>query len=222
MNDTERLEAMDSYFNRYRRLKSKLVQNEQDQEAVRAAYVKQRETLQESRARMTRELENMRKVMTKMIDDGSDPVMANLSIGDDKVTDLWNDQEDDTLTVDLSQLSGLFPPTSSSLTNTGIIATNTGITVPHTLSNTIGATGAVGANGTVGSISILSRADLTAQLNSIGAVLYTGAVGSTGSVYSAGSYSYTTASHTSTLVPAVQEYFRDGRAWESYNDWAED
>ena len=82
MNDTERLEAMDSYFNRYRRLKSKLVQNEQDQEAVRAAYVKQRETLQERRARMTRELENMRKVMTKMIDDGSDPVMANLSIGD--------------------------------------------------------------------------------------------------------------------------------------------
>lgn len=206
MNDIERLEAMDSYFNRYRRLKSKLVQNEQEQEAVRAAYHKQRETLQESRARMTHELQSMRKIMTKMIDDGSDPVMANLSIGDDKVTDLWNDQEDDTVTVDLSQLSGMFPPTSSILTNTGIIATSTGITVPHTLSNTIGATGAVGANGAVGA---------TGSTHPI-----YGAVPSGYSAY--GSYIYTPASHNDTLVPAVQEYFRDGRAWESYNDWAED
>lgn len=194
MNDTERLEAMDSYFNRYRRLKSKLVKNEQDQEAVRAVYVKQRETLQESRARMTRELENMRKIMTKMIDDGSDPVMANLSIGDDTTTDLWNDQEDDALTVDLGLLSGMFPPTSSILTNTGIIAATIGA---------VGATGAVGAVGATGNTHTIY-----------------GAVPSGYSAY--GSYSYTPVSHNDTLVPAVQEYFRDGRAWESYNDWAED
>ena len=55
MNDAQRLEAMDSYFGRYRKMIGRLKASEQEYEDNRRAYEQRRTELQEERTRITRE-----------------------------------------------------------------------------------------------------------------------------------------------------------------------
>ena len=101
MNDTERLEAMDSYFNRYRRLKNKLNENEQEQEIARADYQKLRDDLQHRRSAITQDLASMRQIITKMIDEDCDPVMAGLKMNDDEqINSIWQQRDEDNFNMD--------------------------------------------------------------------------------------------------------------------------
>jgi hypothetical protein len=97
MNDAERLEAMDSYFGRYRKLTSRLKENEQENDIARKAYDQRRTELQEERHRISRDLANMRQVITKMIDDGIDPVMAGLIMDEEDATSstIWQQRDED-------------------------------------------------------------------------------------------------------------------------------
>jgi len=152
MNDTQRLEAMDSYFGRYRKMMSMLKQNEQQYDQTRKMYEQQRTELQEERQRISHQLTNMRLVITKMIDDGIDPVMAGLIMNEDdhKSMDMWQtrDQESFGMTTDdimkrignaglgMGQLSPMTQLSISSMLNTGAT----------------GATGAIGAQGSITSM----------------------------------------------------------------------
>jgi len=97
MNDTQRLEAMDSYFGRYRKMMGRLKASEQEYEDNRKAYEQRRTELQEERTRITRELANMRQVITKMIDTGFDPTMAGLSMdeNDAMTSTIWQQRDEE-------------------------------------------------------------------------------------------------------------------------------
>jgi len=99
MNDTQRLEAMDSYFVRYRKTLNKLKQNEQDSKDLREKYEQNRLDLSNERTRISRELSNMRQVITKMIDEGCDPVMAGLVMNEDDATSntIWQTRDEETV-----------------------------------------------------------------------------------------------------------------------------
>ena len=151
MNDTQRLEAMDSYFGRYRKMIGRLKASEQEYEDNRRAYEQRRTELQEERTRITRELANMRQVITKMIDDGIDPVMAGLIMNEEDAatSTIWQQRDEDGFgmtmnTDDIMKRMGKI----SALTTADISTLSMGqLSWP-------GATGATGAIGSSGSISM--------------------------------------------------------------------
>jgi hypothetical protein len=148
MNDAQRLEAMDSYFGRYRKMMRKLEATDQEQDDVRKAYEQRRMELAEERTRITRELTNMRQVITKMIDEGCDPVMAGLKMDEDEqISSIWQQRDADSFTMeqdDIMNRVGSLPR----LTTADISTLSMGqLSWP-------GATGATGAIGAAGSISM--------------------------------------------------------------------
>jgi len=151
MNDAERLEAMDSYFGRYRKLMSRLKENEQENDIARKAYDQRRTELQEERHRISRDLANMRQVITKMIDDGIDPVMAGLIMNEEDAmtSTIWQQRDEESFGMtmnndDIMKRMGKI----SALTTADISTLSMGqLSWP-------GATGATGAIGTSGSISM--------------------------------------------------------------------
>ena len=151
MNEAQRLEAMDSYFGRYRKMIGRLKASEQEYEDNRRAYEQRRTELQEERTRITRELANMRQVITKMIDDGIDPVMAGLIMNEEDATTstIWQQRDEDGFgmtmnTDDIMKRMGKI----SALTTADISTLSMGqLSWP-------GATGATGAIGASGSISM--------------------------------------------------------------------
>jgi len=151
MNDTQRLEAMDSYFGRYRKMMGRLKASEQECEDNRRAYEQRRTELQEERTRITRELANMRQVITKMIDDGIDPVMAGLIMNEEDAmtSTIWQKRDEDNFGMtmnndDIMKRMGKI----SALTTADISTLSMGqLSWP-------GATGATGAIGAAGSISM--------------------------------------------------------------------
>ena len=151
MNDAQRLEAMDSYFGRYRKLTSRLKENEQENDIARKAYDQRRTELQEERHRISRDLANMRQVITKMIDDGIDPVMAGLIMNEEDAmtSTIWQQRDEESFgmtmnTDDIMKRMGKI----SALTTADISTLSMGqLSWP-------GATGATGAIGASGSISM--------------------------------------------------------------------
>ena len=148
MNDTQRLEAMDSYFGRYRKMMRKLEANEQQQDDVRKAYEQRRMELAEERTRMTRELANMRQVITKMIDEDCDPMMAGLKMDEDEqISSIWQQRDEYIWSVEQdASMNGV--GSLPRLTTADISTLSMGqLSWP-------GATGATGAIGAAGSISM--------------------------------------------------------------------
>ena len=151
MNDSQRLEAMDSYFGRYRKMMLKLKATDQEQDDVRKAYEQRRTELAEERTRITRELTNMRQVITKMIDEGCDPVMAGLIMNEEDAmtSTIWQKRDEDNFGMtmnndDIMKRMGKI----SALTTADISTLSMGqLSWP-------GATGATGAIGAAGSISM--------------------------------------------------------------------
>ena len=151
MNDSQRLEAMDSYFGRYRKMMGRLKASEQEYEDVRKAYEQRRTELAEERTRITRELTNMRQVITKMIDEGIDPVMAGLIMNEEDAmtSTIWQKRDEDGFGMtmnndDIMKRMGKI----SALTTADISTLSMGqLSWP-------GATGATGAIGAAGSISM--------------------------------------------------------------------
>jgi len=152
MNDAERLEAMDSYFGRYRKMMGRLKASEQEYDDNRKAYEQRRTELQEERTRITRELANMRQVITKMIDDGIDPVMAGLIMNEEDATTntIWQKRDQDgfgmTMNNDdiMKRIGNL-----SALSTTDIASLSMGqLSWP----GATGATGAIGAQGSITSM----------------------------------------------------------------------
>lgn len=151
MNDSQRLEAMDSYFGRYRKMMRKLEATDQEQDDVRKAYEQRRTELAEERTRITRELTNMRQVITKMIDEGCDPVMAGLIMNEEDAmtSTIWQKRDEDNFGMtmnndDIMKRMGKI----SALTTADISTLSMGqLSWP-------GATGATGAIGAAGSISM--------------------------------------------------------------------
>ena len=148
MNDSQRLEAMDSYFGRYRKMMRKLEATDQEQDDVRKAYEQRRTELAEERTRITRELTNMRQVITKMIDEGCDPVMAGLKMDEDEqIPSIWQQRDEYIWSVKQdASMNGV--GSLPRLTTADISTLSMGqLSWP-------GATGATGAIGTAGSISM--------------------------------------------------------------------
>lgn len=151
MNDSQRLEAMDSYFGRYRKMMRKLEATDQEQDDVRKAYEQRRTELSEERTRITRELTNMRQVITKMIDEGCDPVMAGLIMNEEDAmtSTIWQKRDEDNFGMtmnndDIMKRMGKI----SALTTADISTLSMGqLSWP-------GATGATGATGAQGVISM--------------------------------------------------------------------
>ena len=151
MNDSQRMEVMDSYFGRYRKMMRKLEATDQEQDDVRKAYEQRRTELAEERTRITRELTNMRQVITKMIDEGCDPVMAGLIMNEEDAmtSTIWQKRDEDNFGMtmnndDIMKRMGKI----SALTTADISTLSMGqLSWP-------GATGATGAIGAAGSISM--------------------------------------------------------------------
>ena len=148
MNDTQRLEAMDSYFGRYRKMMRKLEATDQEQDDVRKAYEQRRTELSEERTRITRELANMRQVITKMIDEDCDPMMAGLKMDEDEqIPSIWQQRDEYIWSVEQdASMNGV--GSLPRLTTADISTLSMGqLSWP-------GATGATGAIGAAGSISM--------------------------------------------------------------------
>ena len=149
MNDSQRLEAMDSYFGRYRKMMRKLEATDQEQDDVRKAYEQRRTELAEERTRITRELTNMRQVITKMIDEGCDPVMAGLIMNEEDAmtSTIWQQRDEYIWSVEQdASMNGV--GSLPRLTTADISTLSMGqLSWP-------GATGATGAIGAAGSISM--------------------------------------------------------------------
>ena len=148
MNDTQRLEAMDSYFGRYRKMMRKLEATDQEQDDVRKAYEQRRTELSEERTRITRELANMRQVITKMIDEDCDPMMAGLKMDEDEqISSIWQQRDEYIWSVEQdASMNGV--GSLPRLTTADISTLSMGqLSWP-------GATGATGAIGAAGSISM--------------------------------------------------------------------
>ena len=149
MNDSQRLEAMDSYFGRYRKMMRKLEATDQEQDDVRKAYEQRRTELAEERTRITRELTNMRQVITKMIDEGIDPVMAGLIMNEEDAmtSTIWQQRDEYIWSVKQdASMNGV--GSLPRLTTADISTLSMGqLSWP-------GATGATGAIGAAGSISM--------------------------------------------------------------------
>jgi len=156
MNDTQRLEAMDSYFYRYRKTLNKLKQNEQDSQDLREKYEQSRLDLSNERTRITRELSNMRQVITKMIDEGCDPVMAGLVMNeDDHQSSIWEQRDNERINDrfgmsqdDITKRIGTITlPNINQITST--LQLNPAIQIPHGAAVATGAQGStsMGPNG---------------------------------------------------------------------------
>ena len=153
MNDTQRLEAMDSYFSRYRKMMGRLKASEQEYEDNRRAYEQRRTELQEERTRITRELANMRQVITKMIDDGIDPVMAGLKMDEDEqISSIWQQRDEYIWSVEqdasMKRVGSLPRLTTADISTLSIGQLNLGASL------SLGSTGATGATGAQGVISM--------------------------------------------------------------------
>jgi len=152
MNDAQRLEAMDSYFGRYRKLTSRLKENEQENDIARKAYDQRRTELQEERHRISRDLASMRQIITKMIDDGIDPVMAGLIMNEEDAmtSTIWQQRDEESFgmtmnTDDIMKRMGKI----SALTTADISTLSMGqLSWP----GATGATGAIGAHGSITSM----------------------------------------------------------------------
>jgi len=147
MNDTQRLEAMDSYFGRYRKLTSRLKENEQENEIARKAYDQRRSELQEERHRLARDLASMRQVITKMIDDGIDPVMAGLIMDEEDATSstIWQQRDEESFGMHQDDIMNRMGKISA-LTTADISTLSMGqLSWP-------GAQGAIGAQGSITSM----------------------------------------------------------------------
>ena len=156
MNDAQRLEAMDSYFGRYRKMMGRLKASEQEYEDTRKAYEQRRTELQEERTRIARELTNMRQVITKMIDTGFDPTMAGLSMDDSDAKSIWQQQAEESFGMPISD-EELISSLNSNL-GLGQVSPNMQLSLgsiysTHSSSGATGATGITGATGAIGSIS---------------------------------------------------------------------
>jgi len=149
MNDAQRLEAMDSYFGRYRKMIGRLKASEQEYDDNRKAYEQRRTELQEERTRITRELANMRQVITKMIDDGIDPVMAGLIMNEEDAmtSTIWQQRDEDGFGMTMST-DDIMMRIANSGHGIGQVSPN----MQLILSSMHGATGAIGAQGSITSM----------------------------------------------------------------------
>jgi hypothetical protein len=157
MNDAQRLEAMDSYFGRYRKLTSRLKENEQENDIARKAYDQRRSELQEERHRISRDLANMRQVITKMIDDGIDPVMAGLIMDEEDAmtSTIWQQRDEESFGMPISD-EELISSLNSNL-GLGQVSPNMQLSLgsiysTHSSSGATGATGAIGAQRSITSM----------------------------------------------------------------------
>lgn len=142
MNDEQRTISAEQYFQQYREKMRRLDDLKDRKQILEENYRKDRRYLDEQLSVMGQDVSNMRRVITKIIDEGIDPTTAKLSMDESCINDMWhgnNDMrimtvDDGTYTVDLAD-------TTSSIFSMG----NIGVGVATT-----GATGAIGALGVMG------------------------------------------------------------------------
>jgi hypothetical protein len=152
MNDAQRLEAMDSYFGRYRKMMGRLKASEQEYEDNRKAYEQRRTELQEERTRITRELTNMRQVITKMIDDGIDPVMAGLIMNEEDAmtSTIWQKRDEESFGMTMNT-DDIMKRIANSGLGIGQVSPNMQLSIGSMIGAS-GATGAIGAHGSITSM----------------------------------------------------------------------
>ena len=152
MNDAQRLEAMDSYFGRYRKLTSRLKENEQENDIARKAYDQRRTELQEERHRISRDLASMRQIITKMIDDGIDPVMAGLIMNEEDATTstIWQQRDEESFGMTMNT-DDIMKRIANSGLGIGQVSPNMQLSIGSMIGAT-GATGAIGAHGSITSM----------------------------------------------------------------------
>jgi len=125
MNDLERIQAREAYFEQYRKKVGELDETVKRHDSLNYQFNQMMSDCIEERTYLKREIDAMRNIITYMLDHGCDPVEAKLTLDhDNKKEHLWNAVDYDngrygSLTV--SSLTGGF-----------------------------GATGAVGSNGPTG------------------------------------------------------------------------
>lgn len=111
------------YFEEYRKTKNNL---DELNNKIKMHSQKYHEMCDEKN-KIEREIFNMQRVITHMIDNNCDPFAAKLSINEHDVGNLWSNER--YIITDMSQLS--YPATS---TVTGIVPTVTSVNCPTTSS----------------------------------------------------------------------------------------
>lgn len=144
MNNNERIEAREAYFDQYQKTLKKLDEVIAHTERVKEEFESVMSGCMDQRNYLNRELNAMRNVITYMLDNGCDPVEAKLTLTDEsKIDHLWKQIEYDrdlygTITVSTPYNTFGATPPSGSITSIGAI----------------GATGANGPNGYLSSATI--------------------------------------------------------------------
>jgi len=82
-------EASQRYLERYRRLRMEMSELAKEAEEVKRTAELRMQQVRDARFRMHQELSHMQKVITKMIDDGTDSVEAQLK-ADDRMRNMWD------------------------------------------------------------------------------------------------------------------------------------
>jgi hypothetical protein len=123
MNELERIQAREAYFEQYRKKVGELDETVKQHDRLNDQFNQMMSDCIEQRNYLKREIDAMRNIMTYMLDHGCDPVEAKLTLDDDnKKEHLW--KKDDY--------------------NSGGYGSLGSLTV-NTVTGTIGATGATGS-----------------------------------------------------------------------------
>ena len=90
MNELERIQAREAYFEQYRKKVDELDETVKQHERVSEEFNQMMEDCIEQRNYLKRELDAMRNIITYMLDHGLDPVEAKLTLDHDNKKDhLW-------------------------------------------------------------------------------------------------------------------------------------
>lgn len=141
MNDEQRTLSTEQYFQQYREKLRRLSDVEDRRVELERSFTKDRDYLINQTRQLQSEIESMRRVITRVVDEGIDPTTAKIMMDESYHRDLWHGDPfstrgyDSIGSVDLSDAVDM-GMTIGSITTTGSISLST-----------IGATGATGPIG---------------------------------------------------------------------------
>lgn len=147
MSDDQRIASSEHYFQQYREKLRRTKDMEERRRELDEAYQKDRSYLHEQMRNLNNELQNMRRVITRMVEEGIDPTVAKIMMDESYTRDMWQGDAFSTTgyesisSVDISDQIDM-SMTIGSISTTGSIGT---ISLAG-----MGAVGAMGATGATG------------------------------------------------------------------------
>lgn len=140
MNDDQRMEASEHYFRQYRDKLRRAEDLESRRNELDEAYRKDRDHLSAQMINLKNELESMRRVITRVVEEGIDPTTAKVMMDETYNRDIWVGDPFSTTgygSISTVDISDQLDPRFGSRTTIGSIS--------------LGNIGAIGATGATGS-----------------------------------------------------------------------